>query len=706
MDPAVREHTAEADRSPSPLPLSLIPQCQPSRPNTAFQYPVFNPELPKLQFSPSPLYAKGWSNLLRHYPGDLGSTIAGILTYGAQIGYRGKKQFCHSSNHHIHEPGMISAKLAEDLNLGRIRLASRPSFVSPLGLVPKHDGGWRRIHDLSWPPGQGLNQGIPDSWSAIEYMRIDDIYEQVTQAGPGCTIIKRDIKDALRIVPIAEGNQHLLAFRWNDSTYVECCLPFGLATAPFLFSLFAEALHWILQCLLPVFYINHYLDDFIAITRSPSVSDPTGPFDEVYNGVTDYLRIPRNSKKDEQGTCVTVLGIQIDSIAMEARLSPEKLCRATLDAAAALDAASLSLKQTESLTGLLSFCSRVVRLGRTRLQSLYTFQAAFPHGRSARRRIPYEVRDDLEWWRDSLSLFNGVLLLDPCLRTITHLYTDASSIGQGLFFFSSKSTSDCWRANCHQLHPHNAASLALAQDAHAHHSRNAAPLAVAQVAHAHHPSNAAPLAVAQDAHAHHSRNAAPLAVAQDAHAHHSRNAAPLAVAQVAHAHHPSKAAPLAVAQDAHAHHSRNAAPLAVAQDAHAHHSRNAAPLAVAQDAHAHINTNEVDAILQGFLLFSHHWLHHTLVIHTDSSTAHAGLRKGFLHGPPNAPLKSLLILAAARDIQIVPHWLPSEENALADALSRNNFQEVANICPHWQDLSVLNRPRGSLHELLSSMQAT
>ncbi|KAJ5413732.1 hypothetical protein N7509_000359 [Penicillium cosmopolitanum] len=378
-------------------------------------------------------------------------------------------------------------------------------------------------------------------------------------------------------------------------------------------------------------------------------------FDKVYNRVTDYLRIPRNTKKDQQGTCVTVLGIQIDAIAMEARLPPEKLCRATLDAAAALNAASLSLKQIERLTGLLAFCSRVVRLGRTRLQSLYTFQAAFPHGSSARRRIPYEVRDDLEWWRDSLSLFNGVLLLDPCLRTITHLYTDASSIGQGLFFFSSKSTSDCWRANCHQLHPHNAASLALVQ-----------------VAHAHHPRNAASMAVAQDAHAHHSRNAAPLAVAQDAHAHHPRNAASMAVAQ----------------------------------DAHAHHSRNAASMAVAQAAHAHINTNEVDAILQGFLLFIHHWIHHTLVIHTDSSTAHAGLRKGFLHGPPNAPLKSLLILAAARDIQIVPHWLPSGENTLADALSRNNFQEVANICPHWQDLSVLNRPRGSLHELLSSMQAT
>jgi hypothetical protein len=419
-------------------------------------------------------------------------------------------------------------------------------------------------------------------------MKIDDIYDQIIQAGPGCIIIKRDIKDAFRIVPIAEDNQHLLAFQWNNSTYVECCLPFGLATAPFLFNLFAEALHWILQCLLDAFHINHYLDDFIAITQSPSMSDPADAFDAVYHTVTDYLSIPRNTRKDEQGTCITVLGIQIDSIAMEARLPPEKLCRATLDAAAALNAASLSLKQTESLTGLLAFCSRVVRLGRTRLQSLYTFQAAFPRGNSARRRISYEVRDDLEWWRDSLSLSNGVLLVDPCRRNITHLYTDASNTGQGLFFFSSQSTTDCWLTHCHQLLACNAASLPLAQDS----------------------------------------------------------------------------------------------------------------------AHAHINFNEVDAILQGFLLFSHHWLHHTLVIHTDSSTAYTGLSKGCLHGPPNAPLKSLLILGAARDIQIVPHWLPSGENTLADALSRSKLLEIANICPHWQDLSVLSHQRGSLLEHLNIMQPT
>lgn len=102
--------------------------------------------------------------------------------------------------------------------------------------------------------------------SAIGCMAIDDIYDRIIQAGAGCPIVKRDIKDSFRIVPVSEDNQHLLAFQWKDSTYIECCLPFGLSTAPFLFDLFAEALHWVLQCLLPAFHINHYLYYFIAIT--------------------------------------------------------------------------------------------------------------------------------------------------------------------------------------------------------------------------------------------------------------------------------------------------------------------------------------------------------------------------------------------------------------------------------------------------------
>lgn len=71
--------------------------------------------------------------------------------------------------------------------------------------------------------------------------------------------------------------------------------PLGLVIAPFLLNLFAEARPEVLQCLLPIFYINHYFDNFIVITQFPSTSDPVGSFDEIYNGVIDFLCIPRNT---------------------------------------------------------------------------------------------------------------------------------------------------------------------------------------------------------------------------------------------------------------------------------------------------------------------------------------------------------------------------------------------------------------------------
>jgi hypothetical protein len=49
---------------------------------------------------------------------------------------------------------------------------------------------------------------------------------------------------------------------------MECFLPFGLTTAPFIFNLFAEGLNWLLAAYLPLASIVHYLDDFIAIFPS------------------------------------------------------------------------------------------------------------------------------------------------------------------------------------------------------------------------------------------------------------------------------------------------------------------------------------------------------------------------------------------------------------------------------------------------------
>jgi hypothetical protein len=105
---------------------------------------------------------------------------------------------------------------------------------------------------------------------------------------------------------------------------------------------------------------------------------------------------------------------------------------------------------------------------------------------------------------------------------------------------------------------------------------------------------------------------------------------------------------------------------------------------------------EVAAVLHGFLHFAPSWAHHNIFVFTDNSATFTGLSKQSLRGPAHKPLLQLLSFAATLDIEIYANWFPSAENALADALSRSDFMTIANVCPHWQNFSILNRLAGSL----------
>ena len=71
---------------------------------------------------------------------------------------------------------------------------------------------------------------------------------------------------------------------------------------------------------------------------------------------------------------------------------------------------------------------------------------------------------------------------------------------------------------------------------------------------------------------------------------------------------------------------------------------------------------------------------------TDNKLVEHALLKTSSKGAPEFMdlLQQVLLLAAAHDITLVPEWLPSAENSLADALSRLNLKAVTNLCPHWQ----------------------
>jgi len=394
---------------------------------------------PLLNNSPSPFILPSWKALLSQYPGSLPVTLAGILKYGCQIGYNGPPQLILSQNlksAHI-DQSTISDKLISDLALRRVvsRTPSFPFISSPLGLVPKGDGGLRRIHHLSHPQGSSVNAYIPESAGSIKYISITDIYKAIISAGRHCVIVKKDIKDAFRNIPIAPNNQWLMGFSWNGQHYSETCLPFGLSTAPAIFNLFAEAFHWILESWL-LWTVLHYLDDFIRIISAAQATPKyLAQSESDYHALTGLLGIPENTKKDASGTIVATLGITLNTNNFQASLSAEKIAKAIKLTAIALAKRRMTLLEVQTIGGYLSWCSDVVRLGKVYLHHIWQFLASFPPSAkpSTQLVIPHIVRLDFMWWHTLLPQFNGIYLFQEERPEIC-LFSDASQKGLGAYF--------------------------------------------------------------------------------------------------------------------------------------------------------------------------------------------------------------------------------------------------------------------------------
>lgn len=72
------------------------------------------------------------------------------------------------------------------------------------------------------------------------------------------------LKDAFRQIPVRQSDWHLLGCHWMGQFYYHAVLVFGVKSAPYIFNLFAEALHWIIARHIPA-SLRHYLDDFLPI---------------------------------------------------------------------------------------------------------------------------------------------------------------------------------------------------------------------------------------------------------------------------------------------------------------------------------------------------------------------------------------------------------------------------------------------------------
>ncbi len=115
-----------------------------------------------------------------------------------------------------------------------------------------------------------------------------------------------DIRQAYRNIPVHPEDRRLLGMRWQGDTYVDATLPFGLRSAPLIFSAVGDAIAWIMEQH-GVTWLDHYIDDFITAGRPGGMECAKNA--AVMKAVCQQVGMPIEPEKDEgPATTITLFG--------------------------------------------------------------------------------------------------------------------------------------------------------------------------------------------------------------------------------------------------------------------------------------------------------------------------------------------------------------------------------------------------------------
>ena len=379
-----------------------------------------------------------WEELLSEHPDR---AFAGYIARGIQQGFRigfdpgrcrlkARPANMPSAEEH---PEVVSEYIGQEVAQGRlVELEASTAkaldvHTSPLGVIPKKSkpNKWRLILDLSSPSGHSVNEGIAKELASLSYVSVDEVVLRVLLLGRGAFMAKMDIKQAYRNIPVHPTDRYLLGMKWEERTFVDTTLPFGLRSAPMIFSAVADALAWMMQQR-GVSWLAHSVDDFITV-GAPGTSECESNSDLMHR-VCGEVAMPVEPEKDEgPASTISFLGLELDSMAMEVRLPQEKLRKLKTVRGTWRGRKACRKRDILSLIGSLTHACRAVRPGRCYVRRLIDLST------TAKKldqfvRLNREAKADIEWWFSFVSSWNGtaMMLADLASNPSITLTSDAS----------------------------------------------------------------------------------------------------------------------------------------------------------------------------------------------------------------------------------------------------------------------------------------
>ena len=117
---------------------------------------------------------------------------------------------------------------------------------------------------MSSPKKASINDNICRQHTHVAYSSVDDAAHLMQHFGTNALLAS---KETYRIIPIHSDDWPFLGHHWKRQVYINCQLPFGLASATAIFSAVGEALEWVLRQR-GAQAVIHYLDDFLLVWSS------------------------------------------------------------------------------------------------------------------------------------------------------------------------------------------------------------------------------------------------------------------------------------------------------------------------------------------------------------------------------------------------------------------------------------------------------
>lgn len=291
-------------------------------------------------------------------------------------------------------------------------------YLSSYFIIKKSNGKNRFILNL-----KSLNKFI-----ITEHFKIEDLRTTLKLISQDCYMANLDLKDAYFLVAIHNDYKKYLRFRWENKYYEFNVLPFGLSTAPFVFTKLLKPVMSLLRSLGLLSTI--YLDDVCMIGKNytdcaDNISQTRCIFESlgfVINKEKSCL-VPRTTCK--------YLGFVIDSKKYHVKLPDEKRMQIKKELNLFIQLKRCKIRCFARLLGLLTSACPAIQYG-----WLYTKQMERckyltllnTEDYDSYMTLPSDLHSDFTWWLKSIEQAVNPIRVDSyCLE----IFSDASKKGWG-----------------------------------------------------------------------------------------------------------------------------------------------------------------------------------------------------------------------------------------------------------------------------------